>query len=187
MIRATLLSIALAWTQPTPPKGHAQEPRAEYERRVTTVIDAALSVTHNPRELAAIVVVIKHESALDPWVHAGLEHPNPFLSQDRGRARCLLQIHQNQHIGHDGWLALGGTDFDATRRCFAEGLRLLRSAAWMCTHSQMITVDDMARVFSAYAGHSSCIPTAGSVRRAKNWEQIVHRLRGESVAEGGKK
>lgn len=185
MIRTALLSIALAWTQPTPPKGHAQEPRADYEHRVTTQVDAALSLTRRPEELAAVFVTVKHEGGLDPWVHAGLEHPNPHLHQDHGRARCGMQVHENNHIGHDGWLALGGTDFDATRRCFAEGLRLLRGAAWMCTGGQMLSRADMERVFSAYAGHA-CVPTPSSISRARNWEQILHRLRGDSAAEGGK-
>lgn len=179
MIRETLLSIVLAWQQPTVPKGYAQEPRPDYERRASIIVDAAVSVTRRPEELAVLTVLVKHESALDPWVHAGLEHPNPFLSQDRGRARCLLQIHENKHIGHDGWLALAGTDFDATRRCFAEGLRLLRGAAWMCTGGQMISEDDVARILSAYAGHA-CVPTASSMNRAQNWLQIVRRLRGEA-------
>lgn len=175
--RAALLSIVLAWSQPTPPHGHAQEPRNEYEQRVSIQVDAALSLTHRPEELAALFVTVKHEGGLDPWVHAGLEHPNPHLHQDHGRARCALQIHENQRIGHAGWLALGGTDFDATRRCFAEGLRLLRGAAYLCTGAQMLSRDQVERVLSAYAGHA-CVPTASSVRRAQNWEEIFRRLGG---------
>jgi len=64
-----------------------------------------------------------------------------------------MQIHENRHLGHDGWIALAGHDFDATRRCFAEGLRLLNGAAYRCTHGQMLSRDDMARVFAAYGGH----------------------------------
>ena len=43
MIRETLLSVALAWTPPTAPRGHAPEPRHEYDARITTQVDAALS------------------------------------------------------------------------------------------------------------------------------------------------
>lgn len=177
MVRELLLTVVLGWTPPTTPRGHAPEPRPVYESRIATQVDAAWSLTHDPRKLAAIFITVRQEGGLDPWVHAGLEHPNPHLHQDHGRARCGMQIHENARLGHDGWLALGGTDFDATRRCFAEGLRLLNGAAWRCTGGQMLSRDDMARVFASYGGHG-CTPTAWSMARADQWESLRRRLGG---------
>jgi hypothetical protein len=47
----------------------------------------------------------------------------------------------------------------------------------MCTHGQMISEDDMALVFSAYAGHA-CVPTASSKARARMWVSLNRRLGG---------
>jgi len=175
-LHALLLSLVLGWQPPATPRGHAPEPRPVYESRIATQVDAAWSVTHDPRKLAALFVVDRQEGGMDPWVHAGLVHPNPHFHQDHGRARCPLQIRENKHIGHDGWLGLAGHDFEATRRCFAEGLRLLNSAAWLCTGGQMLTRDDMARVFAAYGRGHGCTPTAWSMARANMWDGLRRRL-----------
>lgn len=173
-----LAAIAFALTvhAPVTPAGFDAESPEAFEERMTTIAKAGAAVSRTLEELAAVDTVIEGESSFDRWVHEGRVHPNPKLHQDHFRARCLMQVHQNARFAPD-LDALGGTDLDATTRCLTAGVRLLRSAAFMCTHGMMLGIDDMERVFAAYKNSGvSCAPTMQSKARARRWAAIRARL-----------
>jgi len=168
-----LLTVALSLPPPASPRGYDPEPRADYETRVSTIAISIGAVSKTPEEAAGLLVLAYGESRFDALVHAGLTHP--VLDQDHGRARSLWQLHASGIVPE--WSTLGGTDVEATTRAARAALRVLRSAAWMCTHSSMLTADDMARAFAEYGrGDRSCMPTRQSIARAQQWERVRARL-----------
>lgn len=174
------IAVALTFHQPVTPKGFEPEAADDFRTREVTIGMAAGAVTKSPEELAALYAVIDAESSFDRWVHAGLVHPDRRLHQDHFKARCLVQAHANKRYAPD-LEALGGVDLEATTRCLTAGIRMLRSAAFMCTHGSMLTVEDMERVFAGYANSGvNCMPTKGSKLRAKNWVSIRARVWGAS-------
>lgn len=171
-LRLAIAAIALAFAHPSTPRGHVAETAAAYSERIDTIALAIDDVASTPEQAAALLVIAYSESRFDPLVHAGL--PHPVLTQDHGRARSLYQIHDSKNV--QDWAHLGGTDLESTKRATEAALRILKSSAWMC-HAQMLSVDDMARVFAEYgSGMGGCIQTAESRRRAVLWERVRAQL-----------
>jgi hypothetical protein len=160
---SALLAIFVAFPQ----SRYVAEERHSFELRAETMAEAVAAESRSVEEEAAVVVVWKGESGLDPLIHAGL--PHPVLTSDHGRARCLGQLHRSGLVPE--WATLAGTDLDATTRCARATIRVLRSSAGMCTGGQMLSETDMARVFAAYGG-TGCAPTVQSIRRARDWVRV---------------
>jgi hypothetical protein len=169
----SLLAIALSWPVPTPPAGYERESDEAYRERVTVIVRAIAAVTDDPYEAAALLVLSRDESTFDPWIHAGLAHPDPRKHQDHGRARCVLQIHRSRLVPE--WAELAGTDFDSTVRCMKAGLRLLRGAAGYCKAS-LHTRPGVTRALSLYATGRSCLPITLAKERSERWSLVVDEI-----------
>lgn len=173
-LHVAILTIALQLPPAVTPKGIVPEPVEDRTARYDTISLAIDDVSKTPEEAAAVLETMYGESKLDAIIHAGGKHP--VWTQDRGRARCLSQLHKSGQVPE--WSTLTGTDFAATKRCAAATMRVLHSAAWKChTSISTATASDMARVFAEYgAGTGACIPTAQSKARAFAWDGMRKRL-----------
>lgn len=170
---AALLAVALTFPRPVVPKGYDPETENQYVARVTVVATAIASVSRSKDEEAALLELAEAESGLDPIVHAGGVHPR--YDQDKGRARSLWQLHASKQI--EDWDHLAGADLESTTRAARAAVRVLRSAAYFCTHSSMLTADDLDRVFAEYgAGSRACMPTRQSAIRSRQWAKIRAKL-----------
>jgi hypothetical protein len=167
-ILATHLPIAVT------PKGLTPETPESRASRLDTLALAIDDVTKTPEEAAAVLETMYGESKLDAIIHAGGKHP--VWTQDHGRARCLSQLHKSGQVPE--WATLAGIDFDATKRCAAATIRVLRSSAWKChTNISTAAASDMARVFAEYAvGSGNCRPTKQSAERAGAWDRMRRQL-----------
>lgn len=166
-----LLAIILSLRVPTAP-GYTPEPIYEQNTRLLYIAGAIAAHARTPEEAAFAYVLSKNESQFDRLVHAGLVHP--VWTQDKGRAKCLGQIHKTGLVPN--WHELAGVDYEATERCVKAIIKIERSVAGMCIHTSLLTQSDAERVFAAYAGRG-CTPTRQSVHRAKEWSEVVRRLR----------
>ncbi len=170
---AALLAVALAFPRPVVPKGYDPETEEQYVARVTVIAQAIATVSRNKDEEAALLELAEAESHLDPIVHAGGVHPR--YDQDHGRAKSLWQLHASKQI--PDWDSLGGADLESTTRAARAAVRVLRSAAYFCSHSSLLTADDVDRTFAEYgAGSRACMPTQQSKRRAQQWATIRAKL-----------
>lgn len=182
-LTAAILAAALALPPPVTPGGHEPEPRPAYEARIGTIAQAISDVSRTREEAATLLVIMYDESRFDRFIHAGERHP--IWTQDHGRARCLAQLHATGQVPE--WATLAGTDLDSTRRCAGAAIRVLRSAAHVCTSGKMTATADMARVFEAYANSGvQCSPSKRSAERAARWERLRTRLWAYSAREGRK-
>lgn len=139
-----LLGVALSWQVPfygqTPPETEEQRgERLAMIAAVNTEVASSNVAGFDPRDSAALLLAIQiHESALDYYVHAGLE--SPIGHQDHGKARCLGQIHTwpgNPHLPtRADHQALAGLDRAATTRCAETMLRYLWGHARRCIRLQ---------------------------------------------------
>ena len=137
-----------------------------------------------PGDAAALLLAIQlHESALDYYVHAGLE--SPIGHQDHGKARCLGQIHTwpgNPHLPtKTDHMALAGLDREATTRCATVMLKYLWGHAQRCIRRSVpaasrwetaLTDAEVAMIAAAY-GAGYCSPVKASNRsRARTFRRI---------------
>lgn len=107
------------------------------ERR--DLVDAAIAyeahqeAAHSPfdaKTLAATArVVWQEESALSVRVHMG---ELGRWGSDRGRAKCLGQLHVSGIVPREQWERLAGTDPDSTRRCARATMRVLSAMGRYC-------------------------------------------------------
>ncbi len=173
-LHVALFTIATHLPTAMVPRGLSPEPPEYREARIDTISLAIDDVTNNPEEAAATLTVMYGESKLDPIIHAGGIHP--VWTQDKGRARCLSQLHKSGQVPE--WATLAGTDYEATRRCALATIRVLRSSAWKCRVSLYTPTEaDMARVFAEYGlGAGFCRPTVQSMARARMWAGMRSQL-----------
>lgn len=168
----TILSLTPSYGDPEP-KG-----LASYERRVH--IAAAVAVEAKEQSpgwlgsteslaLAALTVMYE-ETRLDSRIHAG--EPHPVWDEDKGRAKCLGQVHVSGFVPPREWSTLTGTDFAATRRCARATIRLLVSSQRYCRHEG--SKGNVAITFAKYAGRG-CRETERSSARAGSYARISHR------------
>lgn len=127
----------------------------------------ARSTLLTPEQLAAATLVIWHgESRFGPIVHAG--GVNEWGS-DRGKARCLGQLHSSRLLPRAEWEQLGGTDTAATRRCARATMRVFNSMLWLCE-------GDLTGAFSAYATGRGCAHIELGRARARKMQLLSWRL-----------
>jgi hypothetical protein len=178
ILRAAL-SLAPPWYHPneTPP-----ETPAEYRARVEVIASAvALEVvslpTLRPAVLGAVALEIFHsETALDPRLHAGTEHPRHH--SDHGKARCLGQVWASGIVPAREWETLAGTDMESTRRCTRATLRVFLAQYRRCNPGRReFSHEALARGFAGYAGRVDCKPGTSAMGRAKRAFRLLELIR----------
>jgi hypothetical protein len=164
MLKEAILSLLLGLPATSSPE--SPEARAA---RLDTIAEAIADESRSVNDAAAILTIWWHESHLDERVHAGTAHPR--WTSDRGRARCLGQLHESSLVRD--WAQLAGTDILATRRCAAATLRVLRA------HGRLEGTT-IARVFYGYARGrhlaSGAPPPLWAIKRAEFFERVRARL-----------
>jgi len=175
LVIATLAALLRLDPKPADPA----EPQEAYVERTAVVALAAVEASPDLPTIATLVELAHRESHLDRRIHSGEGHPSDH--EDHGRARCLLQVHRNDWLPGDAWDVLAGTDLDATRRCFAFGVRLLRART--CGVG-LQTPAGAALTFAAYGvGHCVSAPS-WALERARERERILRRLREDAEPMG---
>ena len=126
----------------------------------------------------AVIAVWHGETRFDVEVHKGL--PGRWGS-DKGRARCLGQIHKSGLVPGAKWKQLAGLDRASTARCASATRRILYSAWTICrsrNSGRPTTIRrDLARMFGLYATGSRCQTGKREYSRA----DVAIRLRREAV------
>lgn len=171
MTLATLLFLAaLRLPEPHYPPGHCPETGAQRAARLSVV---ALAIEAETTEADAW-----HEgwSRADwafaaftkTWWESGrfrLEVHDGRKRGDNGQSVCLGQV-----MG--GGAELVGTDFESTRRCYREVLRILHLHQMRCRVWEA-SIAGVARVFSGYGSGYSCSARWSSSReRAGMWWRL---------------
>lgn len=154
------------------------ETREDYEQRLGGM-SAALARATKPyanglgwttTELGLAMLTLWHaETLFDQRVHAGMQHPK--WTQDKGRARCLGQIHVSLLVPQSEWERLVGTDEGATQMCADATARIWVAQARQCGvwYGQRADRNKVAKVFAAYASGGNCRPGERDWARADKW------------------
>lgn len=161
---------------------HLETP-VERKARYATIDEAVDSVSgEGPKywtrlmRKAAVLAVMRMESAFDPIVHAGGVHP--VWTQDHGHSRCMGQIHDTVVKDRQRWEQLAGTDLEATTRCAREIIHQLTVVSW-CGRPRKGDngSDSWIRVFSAYGSGMGCAPTKAGEAKANAFSRFLVRMR----------
>jgi hypothetical protein len=152
-----------------PPWG--QETKEQWKARMGTLAEVASELPENKSlgsyTRPAVVSVWYGETRFSHEVHKG--NPGKWGS-DKGRARCLGQVHESGLVPHARWEKLGGTDKAATRRCAEATLRILGSAHMVCRSrirgKPTTARRDLARMFGLYGHGSRCVTGKREYERA---------------------
>jgi hypothetical protein len=152
-----------------PPWG--AETREQWKSRMKTVSRVANELPEDgglgPYTRPAVIAVWHGETRFSHEVHKG--NPGKWGS-DKGRAKCMGQVHESGLVPHTRWASLGGTDKAATKRCAEATLQIL-SGAYMVCRSRIrgepsTTRRDLARMFGLYGHGSRCITGKREYERA---------------------
>lgn len=174
---SAVFAAALSLPAPWYPPGKNPETTTEYQARVRVISEAVATEARaakgwgwGSRSLAfAALTILYNESRFSLPVHSGDQ------LGDRGRARCLGQIHASGLIPKPEWEKLTGTDLDSTRRCVRATMRLLVAQhRWCAVHRKPLTTDNMARVFAAYGSGGRCGVTGSARERARQWTRLAN-------------
>lgn len=156
----------------------SHDPSSELERLGT--IAYAITVESNlskgpmrPRVIAAHTLALWYaESRLSRKVHNG--EPTRWGS-DRGKAKCMGQLHSTGLLAPGEWETLAGTDLESTRNCARATMRVLQRFARWCRYDG--SAESVARMYGAYGTGRGCIATAQGKRRAHAAQSILRSLR----------
>ena len=193
---AALVVVVGTWTGTWYPEGKGPETQAqEQARRVMIVEEVSGEALRNDTMFraadaaAAVLMVWKHETRLDYYVHAG--QMSPIGSQDLGLARCLGQIQWwpgHRYLTQHEHRALAGLSREATRRCAHMTLRYLWAHADRCIRLEegkrssvdrwdaKLTLEEVAVVSASY-GKWRCVPAKKRHRtRAVTFESLRRQL-----------
>lgn len=183
-IYAAALALITAWAPAATPPDEPPETVGERAVRLEAVAHGVADAAHADPWLlsgsvaaAGVLTVWAAETHFDPYIHAGIPHPDPALHEDHGRARCLGSIHRSARMTLEEWRGLAGTSREATTRCALATLRALRSSFWICARGESVNVDTLARTLEQYATGHSCEAGAESRRRAQAWIDVIPCLR----------
>ncbi len=196
-----------------PATGEFKDPETdtqEYDRKYM-VAEAVIDVAEEGVEIhhfgkskfnvvdsaALITTLIRSESALDYFVHAGMKsHIGP---QDGGRAKCLGQIQTwrgNTLMTDEEHVALVGTDREATKRCLAMVLSYVwhnakkcsvrtKRTRWKNWEKGRMEVFEVSKILSYYA-KGTCSPIYKTNAERKNhtarvtlWKRVRDQLEAE--------
>ena len=193
MLKAAILAVALQ-LQAGPIWGHYEDLETidQYKSRLETiseaiVIESAIESTPNnssrlwywnTESLAlAVLVTWYYESRFDYRIHAGLRHPR--YNQDRGRARCLGQIHVGI-VDRPSWIRLVGTDIQSTRRCANATIKVLSRWFYRCKYKKKrIKYPQwgyMIGIFGGYKSGRGCWSAGNARIRAHLWKTHYQNL-----------
>lgn len=182
-----------AWYAPGSTAIGAHETQEEYEARLALATGALARATVHEREdgthavvpptwwygrKALVVSVLSHwyeESRLAYEIHAGLEHP--VWHQDKGRARCMGQLHVGL-VPQQDWEGLAGLDEEATERCALWTARALTRMALYCGRGRRGAdrlQDVLVPMFSAMGG-GGCAPTVAGRAKAARFAKLWHEM-----------
>jgi hypothetical protein len=184
-----LFAFSMAFPSPVYGASHSETEDDRRERvgmiaEVNAEVASAGVSQFAPTDAAALLLAVQlHESALDYYVHAGLE--SPIGHQDHGKARCLGQIHTwpgNPHLPTKAdHAALAGLDREATTRCATVMLRYLWGHAQRCIRkgrpaarrwAEPLADYEVALIVAAY-GSGYCSPVKASSKvRARTFRRI---------------
>lgn len=181
-LRDAALSQPSPWYAPGSTALGALETPDQYAERVTMATRELALVTDRDKPpewrwgcKALAVAVLAHwyeESRFALEVHEGIEHP--VWTQDKGRARCLGQLHVGLVPEYE-WQRLAGLDEAATRRCALWTARALTRMAGYCRGKRTKLQDVLVPMFSGLGG-GGCSPTASgrakAARFAKMWREV---------------
>lgn len=158
------------------------ETREEYVERAKEV-GMALAVQAQPfangsgwawTELAAAGAVIWHgETLLDKRIQAG--EPHPVWDQDKGLARCGMQLHTSGLVPQDVWMRLVGAGEEPLNLCAQYGLRVVVAQAKQCGVFFGVRADRnrVAKMLAGYATGGKCVPTDREWQRADRWLKMM--------------
>lgn len=192
-----ILTIVLAFQATWYAEGEAPETDQERIDRVTMVGRAIFKMASDSDRVpfskldkaALLLTIIKHESSLDYHVHAGLK--SKLGSQDKGKARCLGQIHRSEYWWPDkqDWLDIAGTSRAATERCLDSILRVLGYHVKRCGLRRYVSPskrwdkplrwDEVGVLLNAYGDGKSCSVrnSRGQLSRRSWWLKYREQLR----------
>lgn len=158
------------------------ETREEFDARVRLVTEAIVEEARgfadgkgwSWTELAAAASVIWHsETLFDRRIQSGEGHP--IWHQDRGLARCGMQLHVTGIVPPDVWEKLVGSGKDALHLCAQYGLRVVTAQAKQCGvyFGQRADRARVAKMLASYGSGGNCTPGDASWKRADVWVRIM--------------
>jgi len=167
--------IAALLSLPTPAESEltsARAARVEMIGRVAIEVTAPAWSGWSHRQRAALLLAkISAESGnLSLAVHDGTKR------SDGGQSICLGQIHWGRwlRMTRAQWLALGGADETATRRCLSETWRQLGLHRNLCAPGSP-SLAGVAKLFSSYGTGKGCGLRSWALPRARHWERLARR------------
>ena len=176
-LKELLLAAIVQWAPPWYPPGKNPELPDQYRARLDTIAQAvAIEAAQvkktrlDKRALAAATLVIWYgETRFSHGVHVkGVSR----WGQDRGKARCMGQIHVSGLVPKKEWDLLVGGDLEATRRCARATLRVLAAQSRYCGVRRP-TEAGIAKVISAYGTGKGCRTTDQGKKRARRWARLM--------------
>ena len=125
-------------------------------------------------ELVAAGAVIWHgETLLDKRIQVG--EPHPVWDQDKGLARCGMQLHTSGIVPPDVWVRLVGVGEAPLNLCAQYGLRVVVAQAKQCGVFFGVRADRnrVAKMFASYATGGKCVPGDREWQRADRWLKMM--------------
>lgn len=158
------------------------ETREEFDARVQAITVAVVTEARgfadgkgwSWTELAAVAGLIWHsETLFDRRIQSGEGHP--IWHQDRGLARCGMQLHRSGIVPPEIWEKLVGAGKDALHLCAQYGLRVVVAQAKQCGvyYSQRADRTRVAKMLASYGSGGNCNPRDSSWKRADIWVRIM--------------
>jgi hypothetical protein len=177
LLKELLLAAILQWQAPWYPPGQNPETPEQYQTRLETIAEAvaleakAIAPAHlDSRALAAATLTVWYgETRFAYEVHAlGTSR----WKQDRGKARCMGQLHVSKLVPADEWEQMVGADLQSTRRCARATIRVLLAVSRYCGAAHASEAH-MARVFAAYGSGQGCGVDQRARSRARRWARLL--------------
>lgn len=177
-LKELLFAAILHWQAPWYPPGKNPETPQQYRARLETIAEAvalearAVPATHlDFRALAAATLTVWYgETRFAYEVHA---LGKSRWKQDRGKARCMGQLHVSKLVPREEWEQMVGADLESTRRCARATIRVLLAMSRFCG-GQGASQTHMAHVFAAYGTGAGCGLTEQAKARARRWARLLN-------------
>ncbi len=173
LLLAALLQLQAPWYPP----GKNPETHEQYRARLETIAEAIVTEARavGPKHLdvralaAATATVWYGETKFAYEVHV---LGKSRWKQDRGKARCMGQLHASRLVPKEEWETLAGADLQATRRCARATIRVLLAVSRYCG-AVGPSESHLARVFAAYGSGQGCSPDRRAESRARRFRWLL--------------